>query len=73
MTSVCSGVRVGSLISLTCPRIDSECDSSGDCVCVCVRVCLCVSEGKKEGVDVGVRERGSVCERERVERTPSAV
>lgn len=35
MASVLSGVTVGSLISVTCPRIDYECDSRGDSVCVC--------------------------------------
>lgn len=51
VTSVLSGVTTGSLISVTCPRIDYECDSRGDPACVW-----------GGGGDVGVREV-CVCER----------
>lgn len=47
---------MGSLVSVTCPGIDSECDRRG--------VCDYVRE-KRERVDEGMRERGSVCEGER--------
>lgn len=49
VTSVLSGVTAGSLISVTCPRIDYKCDSRGDPACVC-------EAGGEKRVDVGVRE-----------------